>query len=99
MTQDAHALMVFMVNGVILFTVAEGAALTLWHQRTGRGPGAGAIVVNLLAGLFLLLALRSVLAEQGWAVCALWLAAAGAAHAADLWRRWPSSLSSHQGTP
>lgn len=80
-----------LVNAVILFTVAEGLLLLAWHAWTGRGPSAPAIVANLLAGLFLLLALRSVLAQHGWEMCALWLAAAGAAHAADLWRRWPAA--------
>jgi len=79
----------WLVNAVIAFTVLEGAALMLWRATTGRGPRWPDIVANLAAGLCLLLALRSVLDNAGWAACALWLAAAGAAHATDLWRRWP----------
>ena len=90
-----------LVDAVILFTVAEGLVLVAWHARTGRGPSAPAIVANLLAGLFLLLALRRGLAPRGWGMCALWLAAAGGAHATALWRRWPSAepASLTQGRP
>ncbi|MEK8031300.1 hypothetical protein AACH06_10770 [Ideonella sp. DXS29W] len=89
MTPDIALLLVHAVIGV---TVAEGVFLLAWHARTGRGPRANAIVANLMAGLCLMLALRSVLAGSSWAACALWLAAAGAAHAIDLRRRWPPAL-------
>ena len=82
----------WLVNAVIGFTVLEGLALVLWRRATGRGPAAADLLANLAAGLCLLLALRSVLAGGGWINTALWLAAAGLAHATDLWRRWPRRL-------
>lgn len=94
-----HDLAWLMVNTVIAVTVAEGVALVAWHAWTGRGPSAQAIVANLLAGLGLLLALRSVLAGSSWVACALWLAAAGVAHAVDLRRRWPPAPRTHPAVP
>jgi hypothetical protein len=41
----------------------------------------------LLAGLFLLLALRTALIGSSWQVVALWLLAALIAHLIDLWQR------------
>jgi hypothetical protein len=77
-----------LVNAVVAFALIELVVLVAWHAVTGRGLSASDLVANLSAGLCLLGALRSVLAGSGWPVCALWLAAAGAAHATDLVRRW-----------
>ena len=76
-----------LVNAVVVFALIELVALVAWHAVTGRGLSAPDLVANLSAGLCLLGALRSVLAGSAWPVCALWLAAAGAAHATDLVRR------------
>jgi hypothetical protein len=43
---------------------------------------------TLLAGLYLMLALRASMMAAPWYVVALLLLAAGLSHAADLWRRW-----------
>ena len=43
---------------------------------------------SLLAGAFLLLALRAALTAEPWTTVALWLAGALAAHLADVARRW-----------
>jgi len=76
-----------LVDAVVAVALVELAALVAWHVATGRGLAAADLVANLSAGLCLLGALRSVLAGSAWPVCALWLAAAGAAHATDLVRR------------
>jgi hypothetical protein len=76
-----------LVDAVVAVTLLEVVALAAWHAATGRGLAAADLVANLSAGLCLLGALRSVLAGSAWPVCALWLAAAGAAHATDLVRR------------
>jgi hypothetical protein len=76
-----------LVDAVVVVALLELAALVAWHAATGRGLAARDVAANLCAGLCLLGALRSVLAGSAWPVCALWLAAAGAAHATDLVRR------------
>jgi hypothetical protein len=76
-----------LVDAVVAVALLELAALVAWRAVTGRGLAAADLVANLSAGLCLLGALRSVLAGSAWPVCALWLAAAGAAHATDLVRR------------
>ena len=76
-----------LVDAVVAVALIELVALVAWHVATGRGLAAADLVANLSAGLCLLGALRSVLAGSAWPVCALWLAAAGAAHATDLVRR------------
>ena len=80
-----------LVNAVVLVALLEGASLTAWRLATGRGLAAVDVVLNLSAGLCLLGALRSVLSGASWPICALWLAASGAAHATDLLRRWRAS--------
>jgi len=77
-----------LIEIVIAFTLLEGVALTLYHRITGKGVAAREFAANLLSGLCLMLALRSVLAGSGWGWTALLLMAAGAVHAMDLWRRW-----------
>ena len=70
-----------LVHLVIAVLVAE-ALLLLALRRSALlelGP-------HLLAGLALLLALRSVLAGDGAVPGAAWLALAGLAHGAALWR-------------
>jgi hypothetical protein len=76
-----------LVDAVVAFALLELAVLVGWHALTRRGLAAAELVANLSAGLCLLGALRSVLAGASWPVCALWLAAAGVAHATDLVRR------------
>jgi len=93
-----------LVDLVIALTIVEGAALYAWHATTGRGPAIGLWLPNLVSGLCLLGALRTVLhhPDAGWLDCAPWLTAAGIAHALDLWRRWPSrdrQTTTTEGTP
>lgn len=82
------ALLLYLVHAVIALTVLEGLGLYVFHRATGRGLPPGAYMLNLVSGLALMLALRSSLAGQIMVVTMGWLAAAGAAHGTDLWRRW-----------
>lgn len=73
---------------VLALTALEALALLLYHRFTGRGLAPGDYLLNLVSGVCLMLALRSVLAGAGWHGLAGWLLAAGLAHGTDLWRRW-----------
>ncbi len=66
----------------------ELIALLALRRRLGRGPSPAAILVTLLAGAFLLLALRAALSGAAWPWLAIWLVAALLAHVADLLLRW-----------
>jgi hypothetical protein len=66
----------------------EGIVLAAYHRRTGRGVAAGDLVGVLLAGAFLLLALRAALTGAAWSWVAVWLVAGLVAHLVDLVRRW-----------
>jgi hypothetical protein len=77
-----------LVDAVIVFTLCEGLLLSWWFHRTGRGVAPSQFLANLVSGLCLMLALRSVLAHGAGSMMLLWLMGAGLAHAVDLWRRW-----------
>jgi hypothetical protein len=77
-----------LIDIVIVMTLLEGAALAVYHRRTGRGMAPRDFLPNLAAGLALMLALRAGLEGAGWGYVAAGLLAAGLAHAADLQRRW-----------
>jgi len=69
-----------LVDAVLVLTVLE-AALLLWRRRLD-------LVVTLLAGFFLVVALRMAMGGADWQLLALALLAAGVAHGADVVRRW-----------
>jgi hypothetical protein len=76
------------VDLIIAFMAIEAVVLLVWRKRTGGGIAPGPLVASLLAGFFLLLALRSALTGAPWSMAALWLVAALVAHLADLAGRW-----------
>lgn len=76
------------VDLIVGLMVLEWLALAVWHRRAGQGVAPLDALVSLLAGVFLLLALRAALTAEPWTTVALWLAGALAAHLADLARRW-----------
>jgi len=78
------------VDVVLALTAVEFVALALWHRRTGRGLATADLVSALLAGVFLMLAVRAALVGAWWGWVALWLLAAGVAHVVELRRRWAS---------
>lgn len=77
-----------LIDIVIAVTLLEWAALSWWHRRTGRGVSLAELRPTLLAGLYLMLALRASITAAPWYLVALLLLAAGLSHAADLVRRW-----------
>jgi hypothetical protein len=83
----------FFVGGrvidVILALVAvEAVALLAWRRSTGRGPAPLSFLANVLAGAFLLLALREALRGESGSWIAICLVGALLAHVADLKLRW-----------
>lgn len=76
------------VDLIVALTVVEWLALAAYHRSTGRGIAPLDLLGNLLAGVFLLLALRGALLGAGWGWIGLALTAALIAHLSDLGRRW-----------
>jgi hypothetical protein len=75
------------VDLILAFIAVEAAMLAAWRARTGRGLALADIAANLLAGAFLLLAMRMALAGAAWFWIAACLLASLAAHVGDLRRR------------
>jgi hypothetical protein len=76
------------VDLIVGLMALEWIALAAWHLHTRRGIAPVDALVSLLAGAFLLLALRAALTAEPWTTVGLWLAGALAAHLVDLARRW-----------
>ncbi|UFZ07695.1 hypothetical protein LQG66_15910 [Bradyrhizobium ontarionense] len=77
-----------LIDLILAIIAAEFAAGALVWRRCRRGISPRALLPNLLAGAFLLLALRCALADAPWFWLASCLTAAGLANAADLRQRW-----------
>lgn len=77
-----------LIDAVIVFALLEGAALALFHRVSGTGVAPRDFALNMLSGLCLMFALRCLARDAGSAWIALFLLAAGIAHAADIVRRW-----------
>ena len=76
------------VDLILSLMVVEGVCLVAYHRRTDRGLMPLDLLSTLLAGGFLVLALRGVLAQVWWGWIAISLSAALVAHVYDLSRRW-----------
>jgi hypothetical protein len=76
------------VDLIVGLVALEALAVICWRVMVQRGPAPLPFVVNLLAGAFLLLALRCALAGSSEAAIAVCLSAALVAHLADLRLRW-----------
>ena len=91
---DVNAFMTYwvlggrLVNIIIALTVLEVIALLMHNRITKRGLRPQDYLLNLLSGLCLMLALRSVLGGAAWLWVAGYLSAAGLAHAADMLARY-----------
>jgi chromate transport protein ChrA len=83
----ASGRLIDLILGLVLI---EAIALTLLYRLTGKGVAIRDWVGLLLAGVFLLLALRVALTDAGWIWIGLWLGLAFIAHLADLAMRWRS---------
>ena len=79
----ADPFIAWVVDVAIVVTVCECAMLVAFGWRHRR-PDVRRQVWNVAAGLFLMLAMRAVIAASSWIVVAACLAVAGAAHAIDL---------------
>ncbi len=77
-----------LVDAILVLTVVEWLALSIYHRMTGRGVDPRDFTRNLLSGMFLLLALREALVEAWWGWVTVSLTGALLAHLADLGRRW-----------
>jgi hypothetical protein len=77
------------IDLILALTVAETIGLVLYHRWTKRGPAPRDVLGTLLAGMFLMLAVRGAIAGEWWGWLALYLLAALVAHLIDLTRRWP----------
>ncbi len=78
-----------LVATVAVAMLLETVVLLALHRRTGDGVPPRTLLPTIAAGGCLMGALHAALAGApiGWLL--LLLSAAGAAHALDLWRRWP----------
>jgi hypothetical protein len=76
------------VEGIVALVALEALALLIWRAKAGSGPEPLSLIANLLAGSFLLLALRNSLAGTSPQWIAICLIAALVAHVADLTARW-----------
>jgi hypothetical protein len=76
------------VDIILLLMLLEGIALLAYHYKTKRGLTPVAVLSNLLAGGFLLLALRAAMTAASWEWIALWLLLALGGHLLDLFMRW-----------
>jgi hypothetical protein len=76
------------VDFILALTAFEVVFFSLYRRRTGRGIPSLELVINLLSGIFLLLALRCALIGAWWGWIGLYLFCSLLAHSSDLWRRW-----------
>lgn len=88
-----------LIDGVIAVTLIEAVVLLLIHRRTGQGVAPRDFLANLVSGLCLMLALRSLVHDAGSGWLAACLLAAGIAHGTDIvwrWRRRSRASSIHR---
>ena len=76
------------IEAIVALIACEGALLLLWRASTGRGPAPTPLIATLLAGAFLLLALRAVVLGASAGCVGVCLAASLVAHVADIASRW-----------
>jgi hypothetical protein len=86
----ASGRLIDLILGLVLI---EAVVLTGFHRFTGKGVSPRDLVGLLLAGSFLLLAVRAALVGAAWVWVGLWLTLALFAHLADLTMRWRSNHS------
>ena len=76
------------VDAIIAITIVEGVGLAIYHRMTGNGVAPQEYLLNMIAGLCLMLALRFALVGSTWVAIAICLTASGMLHVLDLSRRW-----------
>ena len=75
----------------------EAVGLLVFRASTGRGPSPLALIANLLAGGFILVALRSTLSGAGFVWIGAALTASLVAHVVDLAARWDARTATIPG--
>lgn len=83
----------FLVNShiidfILLWTAIEAGLLVAYFNKTGRGVPPLGLLANLVAGGFLMLALRGALVSAQWQWIAAALLGSFIAHLVDLRIRW-----------
>jgi hypothetical protein len=76
------------VDLILVLTLLERVFFLAYRRLTGHGVAPFELVLNLLSGVFLLLALRCALSGLWWGWIGLCLFGSLMAHSSDLWRRW-----------
>lgn len=79
-----------LIDLILALVVIEAIALTLVHRLTGTGVAPHDLIGLLLAGAFLLVAVRLALTDADWVWIGFWLGLALCAHLVDLAMRWRS---------
>jgi hypothetical protein len=77
-----------LVDFVLIVVAVEAVTLCAYWIVAGKGVAPRDLLPNLLAGFFLVLALRLTLSDAGWMPVCGCLAAAGIASMMDISRRW-----------
>jgi hypothetical protein len=80
-----------LIDAIIVLVAIEAIAIFVWRLKTGNGPALSSLACNLLAGAFLLLALRNALVGASEVWIAACLLAAFVSHILDLRGRWESA--------
>ena len=77
-----------LIDWILALVALEGAAVLGWRALSGRGPQPLSFLSNLVAGAFLLVALRGAVsgASGGWIAACMF--AGCLAHFVDLTARW-----------
>jgi hypothetical protein len=87
------------VDWILALVAAEGLLVASIRMLSGRGPELSGFFCNLVAGAFLLLALRHALVGADELKIAVCLAAAFLAHIADVFARWTRTPARHFRAP
>ena len=72
------------VDIILFFVFLEAVYIAVHRGKTGRGVRLREVAAGMLAGVFLLLALRCALVDERWPWIATWLLFALIAHLSDL---------------
>lgn len=86
------------IDLILALLALEAAVLAIVSLAWPRHLPLAGLLLNIAAGGFLLLALRSVLLGAEWVVTGAWLAAAFVAHVGDLLQRLRSHASYADGS-
>ena len=77
-----------LIDWILALVALEGVAVLGWRAVSGRGPQPLAFLSNLVAGAFLLVALRGAVSGASGAGIAACMFAGCLAHVVDLTARW-----------